>query len=107
MIPKAFRVGPDERLEDLLKVYVAECAAADRSAAVMKDAPGTRLGVVLPLLRALAHGPVNLPEPHDVDGLLTHAASVFRKGYLAQQIASDRRGRAADDPGATGADRPR
>lgn len=71
---------------------------AQISAAVMKEAPGARPGVVLPLLQALAQGPVIDPDPHDVDGLLTRAASVFRKGYLAEQIAADRRGRAAGDP---------
>lgn len=71
---------------------------AQISAAVMEEAPGARPGVVLPLLRALAQGPVIDPEPHDVDGLLTRAASVFRKGYLAGQIAADRRRRSAGDP---------
>lgn len=65
--------------------------------ALMEAAPGTRPGVVLPLLRALAQGPVVDPDPHDVDGMLSRAAAVFRKGYLAEQIAADRRGRAAGD----------
>jgi hypothetical protein len=71
---------------------------AQIAGAVMDEAPGTRPGVVLPLLRALAIGPVVGPDPHDADGLLTRAASVFRKGYLAEQIATDRRGRAGGDP---------
>lgn len=65
---------------------------------VMADSPGTDPGVVLPLLSALAQGPVSPPDPHDVDGLLTRAAAVFRKGYLGEQIASDRRRRAGGDP---------
>jgi hypothetical protein len=62
---------------------------------VMDAAPGTRPGVVLPLLRALAQGPLVGLDPHDVDGLLSRAAAGFRRGYLAEQIAADRRGRAA------------
>lgn len=68
------------------------------AAAVIAEAPGTRPGVVLPLLRALANGPVAGPDPHDVDGLLARAAFIFRKGHLAGQIASDRRARAGGDP---------
>jgi hypothetical protein len=70
---------------------------AEISAAVMEDAPGAWPGVVLPLLQALSQGPMIEADPHDVDGLLTRAASVFRKGCLAAQIAADRRGRAAGD----------
>lgn len=64
----------------------------------MANTPGARPGVVLPLLQALAQGPVTNPDPHDVDGLLTIAAAVFRRGDLAEQIASDRRRRASGDP---------
>jgi hypothetical protein len=63
----------------------------------MEEAPGERPGIVLPFLSALAQGPVTDPDPHDVDDLLARAASVYRKGYLASQIASDRRSRAAGD----------
>lgn len=65
---------------------------------VMTDAPGAHPGVVLPLLSALAQGTVSPHDPHDVDGLLARAAAVFRRGYLAEQIAGDRRRRAAGDP---------
>ena len=69
-----------------------------KAAELMRAAPGTLPGVVLPLLSALARGPVVAPDPHDVDGLLETAAAVYRKGYLAEQIAADRRSRAGGDP---------
>lgn len=70
---------------------------AEIAESIMAAAPGTRPGAVLPLLRALAHGPIIDPDPHDVDGLLESAATAFRKRYLASQIAADRRRRAAGD----------
>lgn len=64
---------------------------------IMVNAPGARPGAVLPLLRVLAQGPLNDPDPHDVDDLLKRAARSFRRGDLAQTIASDRRRRAHGD----------
>lgn len=85
-----------------VREQVVEAAVRERMARiaedVMTDNPGRQPGVVLPLLGALGQGPVFPPDPHDVDGLLTRAAAVFRKGYLAEQIARDRRRRAAGDP---------
>lgn len=85
-----------------VKEHAVEADARDRMAhiadEVMADTPGAHPGVVLPLLSALALGPVTSPDPHDVDGRLSRAAAVFRKGYLATQIARDRRARAGGDP---------
>lgn len=56
-------------------------------------------GVVLPLLRALAAGPLGHgDDPHDIDALLTQAAGEYQRGDLAEQIATDRRSRAGGDP---------
>lgn len=65
--------------------------------ALMEQDPGSQPGVVLPFLRALAQAPLEGPDPHDVDGLLARAASVYRSGYLGSQIAADRRARAGGD----------
>lgn len=67
------------------------------AASTMLNTLGAIPGAVLPLLSALASGPLTLPDPYDVDGLLARAAALFRKGYLAERIASDRRRRAGGD----------
>ncbi len=64
---------------------------------VMANTPGSRPGVVLPLLGALALGPRADPDPHDVDAMLATAAAAFQKGHLASEIAGYRRSRARGD----------
>lgn len=64
---------------------------------VITTTPGAHPGVSLPLLRALAVGPVRHPDPHDVDALLAQAAATYTSDYLASQIARDRRSRAGRD----------
>lgn len=59
---------------------------------VMDVAPGAQPGVVLPMLRALAQGPISPPDPHDVDSLLARAASLFRRGDLATHQRARRPG---------------
>lgn len=66
---------------------------------VMTTTPGALPGVSLPMLSALALGPVRGgADPHGIDGMLARAASIYVAGYLATQIASDRRRRAGGDP---------
>lgn len=55
-------------------------------------------GVVLPLISALASGPLSGgDDPHDVDDMLATAAAVYTADYLTTQIAADRRRRAGGD----------
>ncbi len=73
-----------------------------RMAAIVSNAfahtPASPPGVVLPMLSALAAGPMSGgDDPHDVDGMLAMAAAVYTSDYLATQIASDRRRRAGGD----------
>lgn len=71
---------------------------ADIVTKVLASMPGARPGAALPLLRALAAGPLRAgTDPHDVDALLERAATVYQRGDLALQIAADRRSRAAGD----------
>lgn len=71
---------------------VAEQVLAARDAA-------SHPGLSLPAIRALADGPMDRhsADPIDVDDLLVRAAAVYRKDYLARQIADDRRRRARGD----------
>lgn len=64
---------------------------------VMTTTPGAYPGVSLPMLSALAIGPVlDGDDPHDVDGMLARAAATYTSA-LATQIAADRRSRAGGD----------
>lgn len=66
---------------------------------VMATTPGQHPGVVLPLLSALASGPIGgIDDPHDVDAMLRRAAETFTTDIHAGQIASDRRRRAKNNP---------
>lgn len=74
------------------------CRMADIVAKMLASLPGARPGVALPMLRALAVGPLRAgADPHDVDSLLERAAAVYHRGDLASQIAADRRSRAGGD----------
>ena len=86
----------EEALEARIRQVLAEVADE-----VLTDVPGERPGVVLPMLGALAEGPIGAdrsrqPDPIDVDGLLTRAASAFSRGYLASEVAGYRRARTQD-----------
>jgi hypothetical protein len=85
-----------EALEARIRTKLAEIAAE-----ILEDLPGERPGVVLPMLGALAQGPVSAsqsgrPDPIDVDQLLAHAAQAFSRGYLASEVAGYRRLRTRD-----------
>lgn len=65
---------------------------------VMTMTPGASPGVALPMLSALAVGPVRAGvDLHDVDVALARAASMYVADYHATQIAADRRSRAGGD----------
>ncbi len=65
---------------------------------VMAITPGEHPGVSLPMLNALAAGPVRgSSDPHDVDGMLARAAADYTSAHLASQIAATRRSRAGGD----------
>lgn len=71
---------------------------ADIANEVMASSPGERPGVSIPVLEALAVGPIrDTGDPHDIDGILARAAAIHSRGYLATQIAAIRRGRAGGD----------
>jgi hypothetical protein len=85
-----------EALEARIRTELAEIAAG-----ILESCPGERPGVVLPMLGALAEGPVGadrsrLPDPIDVDELLEHAAQAFSRGDLASKVAGFRRSRTRD-----------
>ncbi|GAA3450576.1 hypothetical protein GCM10018962_24090 [Dactylosporangium matsuzakiense] len=68
---------------------------------VMAARPGERPGVVLPMLAALAAGPLEVKgtptvDPLDVDGLLRQAAEDCHDGRHASEIARLRRPRTSD-----------
>ncbi len=77
-----------------------------RLAAVATDTldthPGQRPGILLPVLGALAQGPLRAkkaaaaPDPIDVDDLLAQAAEECRRGRDAATVAQYRRGRTQD-----------
>jgi hypothetical protein len=82
-----------EVLENRIRVTLADIAED-----VLTNMPGERPGIVLPMLGALAEGPVGAdktrkPDPIDVDDLLTRAAAVFSRGHLASEVAGYRRAR--------------
>jgi len=85
----------------------SEARVRDRMAHISDDVltnvPGERPGVVLPLLGALAQGPLSdqegIPDPIDVDTLLTRAAAAFDRGNIGSEVAGYRRSR-TDDPAA-------
>ncbi|HEX8627160.1 MAG TPA: hypothetical protein VF755_03190, partial [Catenuloplanes sp.] len=64
--------------------------------------PGQRPGILLPVLGALAQGPLRArraaaaPDPIDVDDLLARAAVACRRGRDAATVARYRRGRTQD-----------
>jgi hypothetical protein len=85
-----------EALEARTREKLTEIAAD-----FLEHLPGERPGVVLPMLAALAQGPVGadrhgLPDPIEVDKLLERAALAFSRGYLASEVADYRRSRARD-----------
>ena len=80
----------DEDLDDDIRSRMA--GIATHALALNPVAPP---GVTLPLLHALAAGRLrNGTDLHDVDSLLEQAAAKYERGYLAAQIAADRRSRA-------------
>jgi hypothetical protein len=85
-----------EALEARIREKLTEIAAD-----LLEHLPGERPGVVLPMLAALAQGPVGadrhgLPDPIEVNKLLERAAQSFSRGYLASEVADYRRSRARD-----------
>lgn len=82
-----------EVLEGRIRERLAEVADD-----VLTNLPGERPGVVLPMLGALAEGPLRAdqtrkPDPINVDDLLTRAAAVFSRGHIATEVARYRRAR--------------
>lgn len=96
---RAWTLARSARLEQLqARVRQKLASSADD---VLTNSPGKRPGLVLPMLGALAAGPVNArrsgaSDAIDVDHLLGRAADAFDRGYLATRIAGYRRSRTRD-----------